>query len=189
MAIQRAVVKGSMANLVQTRSMFTCEVIESGGDTYALLWDAYLQSFYDSIEPLMSTFTTTATAELQEWTAPSWVTFDELAFVNAGSDVLQAVANAVSIVLLGKSAGLRHVGRKFISGLTENVVEVNTIAGGLLATAALGLLAYITPFTGIGGGTITPGILDKLGTFRPFVGGTVSSFLGSMRRRKPGIGI
>jgi hypothetical protein len=58
-----------------------------------------------------------------------------------------------------------------------------------MGSFAAGLLAYLTPFTGIGGGVITPGILDKNNAFRPFVGGYLSSFVGSVRRRKPGNGM
>jgi hypothetical protein len=62
------------------------------------------------------------------------------------------------------------------------------VVGVAEALASL-LAAYLTPFEGIGGGTITPGVLDKNESFRPFVSGLVSSVLGTMRRRKPGVGI
>jgi hypothetical protein len=187
--IQRAVVKGILGDLVQTRNLFTADVVESGGDTFAILWDAYLQSIYDEVEPILSITATTISAELQNYTAGDWITFDELEFVNSGSSTAQALANAVAFVLIGKAPGKRKMGRKFFSGLTEDTGQVNTLADSVLSAAALTLLAYITPFTGIGGGTITPGILDKDGSFKAFVGGVVSSYLGSMRRRKPGIGI
>jgi hypothetical protein len=189
MTVQRAIVKGRALDLVNTRSMFTCDVVESGGDTYDILWGAYLQSMYDSFEYIWSASWSTETAELQTWTLGHWVTFDELDFVNAGADLADSIPNAVSLVLIGKAAGLRKMGRKFIGGLSENVVTGNALTVGALVYAANALVAYITPFTGIGGGTITPGIVDKYGTFQPFVGGIVSSILGSMRKRKPGVGI
>jgi hypothetical protein len=127
--------------------------------------------------------------ELQTYSAGSWVPYDELTYVTGGTATDDRWPNAVAIVLIAKAAGLRHVGRKFFSPVTEVLATANSLVGTAMISAASGLLAYITPFEGIGGGTITPGVVDKTGTFHPFVGGFVSSLLGSIRRRKPGIGI
>ena len=110
-----------------------------------------------------------------------------LLYVGVGA--LDALPNVVSAVLIGKAAGIRHMGRKFFGPVAEAAVAANSLIAGYMVIAASVLLAYLTPFTGLGGGVITPGILDKTETFRPFVGGMVSSLLGSMRRRKPGNGI
>jgi hypothetical protein len=91
--------------------------------------------------------------------------------------------------LIGKGSGLRHMGRKFFGPIPITSAHGNDLAPAVIIALSTVLANYVTPFTGIGGGTITPGILDKAGTFRPFVGGLLSSLLGSMRRRKPGIGI
>lgn len=189
MTIQRAVVKGTIASVVQTRSMFTCEVVESGGDTYDILWDAYLQDLYSHIDNLISTVCAVTDYELQNYSAGHWVPFLVVDFPKAGTISGEQIANAVALVLIGKAAGLRHMGRKFISALAESGVSGNTIISALLPEAVLALTSYVTPFTGIGGGTLTPGVVDKVGTFHAFVGGVVSSILGSIRRRKPGLGI
>lgn len=189
MTIQRAVVSGTMLDQVVTRSMFTCDVVESGGDTAELLWDAYLASMYDEWMNLVPEITQTTGYELQEYDAGQWVPFYSVPWPNGGTLSGSSIVNAVSLVLIGKAAGLRHMGRKFISGLAGLVLDGNSLGEDYLSTAAAALVAYITPFTGIGGGTITPGVVDKLGVFHPFVGGLVSSILGSMRRRKPGIGM
>lgn len=189
MTIQRAVVKGRALDLVETRSMYTCDVTESGGDTYSVLWAAYLQSIYDAFEVIWASSWSTQLAELQNYDAGHWVTFAEIPFVNAGGNSTHEVlANVVSFVLVGKALGLRKLGRKFIGGITEAAVLGNTLIANAMIYAVNALEAYIAPFTGIGGGTIVPGIVDAGGTFRPFVGGFVSSLLGTMRRRKPGVG-
>jgi hypothetical protein len=169
--------------------MFTCDVVAMGGDTDQLLWDTYLDSFYVPLLTIMSTIWAAQSYELQNRSGSSWIPFDTVTVTWAGAAAGDYLPNAVALVLLGKAAGLRHVGRKFISGLPEVNSTGNALAAAALSYATSALVAYITPFTGIGGGTITPGVVDKIGTFHPFVGGVVSSLLGSMRRRKPGVGI
>lgn len=189
MSIERCVVSGTIAGVVQTRTMFTCDVVPQGGDTTAILWGAYLVSLYDELENLLSDLWVGYAIERQTWTNGHWVPYAQSAFDKHGVNTGDALPNAVSTVLLGKGGGLRQVGRKFIGPLPKSLTTGNSLTTTAAITAAAALLAYITPFTGIGGGTITPGILNKDGYFAPFVGGVVSSLLGSMRRRKPGLGI
>lgn len=189
MTIERAVVSGIIASVVQTRNMFTCDVVPSGGDTDQILWDAYLSSVYTPLTNITADIWHTTSYELQNLSGGHWVPFDQVSFVKTGADANQQGPNAVAVVLIAKALGLRHIGRKFFSPITENQMYGNTITTAALAYAASVLLAYITPFTGLGGGTITPGVTDAGGTFHAFVGGVVSSLLGSMRRRKPGLGI
>lgn len=189
MAIERAVVKGMFAGIVNTRSMFTCEVVPQGGDTSQVLWNGYLGPLYTEIQGMTSTLMTTQSYEIQSYSFGHWVLQDEVTFENTGDQTGEAIANIVSIVLIGKANGLRKIGRKFFGPIAESSANGNNLTGPILGVAGNALLAYVTPFTGIGGGTITPGILDKNSQFHPFVGGFVSSLLGSMRKRKPGVGI
>lgn len=189
MTVMRAVVKGTLHNEVQVRNMFICDVVPSGGDTTEVLWTAYLDSIYDEVLQILSTGLTFQTYELQAPLGSSWETTQEVTYAKAGFSQGEVLPNAVALVLLAKASGIRHVGRKFFSGITEVTGVYNTITAGAMVTAAAALLAYITPFTGLGGGTITPGIRTAAGGFHPFVGGYVSTLLGSMRRRKPGLGI
>lgn len=189
MASQRAVVSGSIGGLVQTRSMFTADVVESGGDTAAVLWTAYLDSIYVAFIDTFHVSYSTQSYEIQSYSGGHWIPTDVVPFVHQGTAAADALANIMSVVLVGKGAGLRKVGRKFLGVIGEVCVSGNSLVGNYVTYAAAALAAYLTAFTGIGGGTITPGIVDKLGNFVPFVGGFVSSLLGSMRRRKPGLGI
>jgi hypothetical protein len=127
--------------------------------------------------------------ELQALSGSQWLTFAEPAVTWAGTLTGKQAPNQVALVLIGKAVGLFHLGRKFFSGISENTLEGNVLDPANMAKAVSTLAAYITPFTGIGGGTITPGVLDKDLVFHPFVGGFVSSFLGTMRRRRPGYGV
>lgn len=187
--IERAVVKGHIENLIETRGMFTADIVEVGGDTAELLWEVYLEQLWTYIPEVLHVVATWESYELQSYNAGSWVPYDEVAFPHQGVLLGEAIANAVALVLIGKGEGLRHIGRKFLSPLGESSAYGNTLAAAFLADAAQILLYYLSPVTGIGGGTLTPGTVDKNGDFHPFVGGVVSTLLGSIRRRKPGIGI
>lgn len=189
MPIEKAVVHGEILNAVQVRNIYTCEVVEIGGDTSPILWDAYLQCIYDIFQDMVPSAVTFSEVERFRLVSGQFnlIGVDTLNFAPTG--ILAQEVNSVAMVLIGKALGVRRMGRKFFSGLSLGTVLGNSLTGGALALAVSMLAAYVTPFTGIGGGTITPGILDKTLTFRPFVGGIVSTFLGSMRRRKPGVGI
>jgi len=179
---------GTIASTVQIRGMYTCQVTPSGGDTSAVLWDAYMTSILDALE-FLSTLVHWYEYDVQEYSGGSWVLQDVVS-VNTdgtgGGDILP-YQNAITFV--AKAYGLRKIGRKFLPGVTESMQVAGVIGAGYAATLAAFLLAYVTPFTGIGGGVITPGIVDSSGSFHPFLNGVVSSVIGSMRRRKPGIGI
>ena len=153
-------------------------------------WDSYLDSIFTSslLSYLVTQFIWN-TVELQYYSAGHWITYDEHAFSKQGTQSSGKVPNHTAVVLIGKALGLRKMGRKFISGLNEAYVEGNTVTSTFLADLATVLLAYITPVTGVGTADLTPGIVDKAGVFHPYVGGFVSAYLGTMRRRKPGIGI
>jgi hypothetical protein len=189
MATQRAIVKATIASLVQARNMFTADVTEAGGDTAVDMWHVYLEAFYNDFLDQIHTNWVAYSVELQNLVGDQWVTFDEHAETWAGEATGDPLPNSVAYVLIGKALGVRKMGRKFL-GVVPEVSNVGSmVATGVMAILADALLDYISPVTGIGGGILEPGIVDKLGTFHPFIGGMVSSLLGSMRRRKPGIGM
>jgi hypothetical protein len=189
LANERGVVKGLIASVVQTRSIYTADVVPVGGDTAQLLWATYLVLLYSEIVNLTSNVWESSTYELQHLVGDQWVPYDEVAFSHVGTVSGEQIANAVALVLIGKCAGIRHFGRKFISPMGEQGVVGNVIHSSIAASAALSLTYYLSPVNGIGGGTLTPGVVTAAGVFHPFVGGVVSSILGSIRRRKPGRGI
>jgi hypothetical protein len=169
--------------------MYTADVLPVGGDTAQLLWDTYITYLYSIIDGLVSTLYTVSNYELQAYQSGHWVPYELVDFDFAGEDAQDPMPFLVSVVLMGKATGLRHVGRKFLGPITEYVSSGNALVAGAMVVAGQALLGYITPVTGIGGGTLTPGVVDQTGQFHPFAGGAVSSLLGTMRRRKPGRGI
>lgn len=189
MAIERAVVHGDISGVVQIENIFTCDVEPSGGDTSQVLWAAYLEGLYTEVKSVISENVHFPTYDLYNLVSGHWVLFDTIDFDVTGEVTGEQLLNAAAAVLIGKATGLRHVGRKFFGALAEGNVSGNVFTGTALPYLAGALLNYITEFTGIGGGVITPGVTDASFTFHPFVGGVVSSLLGTMRRRKPGVGI
>jgi hypothetical protein len=187
--IERAIMHGTILNAASVRNMFTSEVIPLGGDTDVVLWDAYLHSVYDPLENIIDSICTFPEYELYERLAGQWVLKAVIPYTFTGTSSSDQVPNQMALVLVGKALGVRKMGRKFFGGLGTDFVVGNGLDAGSLIQAGVALAGYLTPFTGIGGGTITPGILDKTEIFHPFVGGLVSAFLGTMRRRKPGVGI
>jgi hypothetical protein len=187
--VQRCVVKGMFGGIVAVRNVFTAEISDEGVDLFPSLWSAYLTSVYNPILDTLSLGFQTSTYELSSPVAGHWVPFDEVTFVTAGNGTGQTLPYSVALVILGKAAGLRHVGRKFFGPITEGSSGGNALVPELASAVAGCVLAYITPLTGSGSKTLTPGVVDSGGTFHAFVGGVASSLLGSMRRRKPGNGI
>lgn len=190
MAIQRAIVRGNLADLVQMRNMFTASVVATGGDTADMLWDTYIGSILSPLVPLFPPGVSFTSREIQELNQGVWQTIfdDPISYVGTKLNFNQ-MPNAVAFVFIAKTIVQRVVGRKFFSGLTEDSVNENVISVGSVAAIAQSFAAYIGPWTTIAGSTFSPGVVDKSGVFHPFVGGFVSSFIGSMRRRKPGVGM
>jgi len=187
--IERAVLKATIGSAVEVRNIFTCEITEVGADTSELLWDVYMEDLVTNVCDFLHTSVHFYAYDVYQLQAGQWVLLDEVTMDEDGQVGTEAILNAAAVVFIGKAEGIRHMGRKFFSGLSEAMVTGNAVPGAYAANLATALSSYIAPVTGIGGGTLVPGTVDKNGSFWPFVGGVVSSLLGTMRRRKPGNGI
>lgn len=189
MAIERAVVKGTIGDITEIRNMFTGQVVESGGDTSASLWSVYITDFFGDAVELMPDSVHFYEYEVFTYNGGSWILKDTVSMSADGQSSTEGLLNAAAVVLIGKASGLRKVGRKFLGAISEGASSGNGLVSSALINAAAALVNYISPVNGIGGGTLTPGIVSSGGTFHAFVGGSVSSLLGTMRRRKPNVGM
>lgn len=189
MTIMRAVVHGLLLNAAQVRNIFTAQFTAVGEDDPLAMWDTYITSIYDLFQDLVADVVTFSNYEIFSLSTHDWLLTADVPMTFTGVGVADQMPNQVAMVLIGKALGKRHLGRKFFSGLAEDAVTGNNLVTGAAATAASMLAAYIAPVIGSGESRLDPGILDKTFTFHPFVGGVVSTFMGSMRRRKPGVGI
>lgn len=185
---KRAVLKGTLAG-VNIRNMFVAQVQLNEGETAPEAMAEYVSAV---LSPILGRFTGAlvySTLETQTLIAGSWFSIDESAFSRTGSGGGEVVANVLAQCIVG-TVGLYHGrGRKFFSGLSEDAVQGNVLHSSALANFVSAAAAYVTPFTTTGGSLVTPGIIGKDGTFYAFAAGFVSSVIGTMRRRKPGIGI
>jgi hypothetical protein len=189
MTVERAVLKSIFGGQVEARNVFTASVTEVGGDTSPILWDVYMDMLLADICPVLHEGVHFYGYDVYKQSGDRWELIDEVSVNYVGEISGEAILNAAAVVLIGKAGGIRHFGRKFFGLLPESMTNNNTMIAGAATALAASLLDYISPVTGIGGGTLVPGIMDSGSSFHPFVGGTVSSLLGTMRRRKPGIGI
>ncbi len=189
MAIQRAVLSGKIAGTVNTRNVFTADITIVAGDEPENYWTPYLQSITNNIVSMTASVWVADSYEVMIPAGGGWESVAIIPFSASGLVSGDYLPNAVAAVLLGKAAGKRHIGRKFFSAIPESVTTANSLVGVALTNAGLALAAYITPLTTVLGSVLTPGVVDKTGTFHAFTSGVVSSLLGSMRRRKPGLGI
>lgn len=189
MTIQRAILKGTLLNLVQTRAMFTADVTSQTHELDASLWQAYISSIFTEVRTILASSAVTTTIEYQDLVDGEWVTWGEEECVWSGTASGDPLPNQNALVLIAKGAAKWATGKKFFSGLAESQIVGNSMINDAVIAAAAALLAYITPYTGQISGDHVPGILNKDGEFVPFVGGLVSSLIGSQRRRKPGNGM
>lgn len=187
--ITRAILKGRLAGTVQTRNMFVGNVTLVGGDTYTDIAYGYVNAVLTPLLPWLSTLWQAESIQVQQRFGGSWVDLDENAVYWAGTGVSEMLPNAVAGVLIAKTGFKRQLGRKFIAGLTEAAVNGNTLVVAAAGAFATSLMAYVTTWTAPSGSAWAPGVLGKDGLFHIFLGGFVSGLLGSMRRRKPGLGI
>jgi len=189
MTIERAVVNGMIASTVVTKTVFTAQVTRTPGEEINEVWDPYIGSTLGPLMQIVSPVWAATTYDVYTRVGDQWELIDTVTFNMAGTSSGDQLANAVACVLIGKCQGIRKFGRKFVSPLTESVVAGNALVSAGMVAAAEGLLAYITPVTTLLSSVLIPGVVSHNGDFHPFVGGVVSSLLGSIRRRKPGYGI
>jgi hypothetical protein len=188
--IYRIVVKGHLFGTVSTRNMFTGSVSLSEGETITDLCGEYLSGMWTPLQPMLTPNTTWDTAAIENRsTEGEWVPQTEFALGWHGTASGDQIANFVAAVLIGKSSAFKSVGRKFFSGLGEGYVDGNSLTASGLIIMATVCAAYVSQASLTGGSTFTPGVLTKAGGFASFVSGFVSSLLGTVRRRKPGLGI
>lgn len=188
-SIERAVLKGTIDNAVETRNMFTAEISEVGGDTSELLWGVYMDALAEDWSRLLSVSCHLYGYDVYSRVGEQWQLKDEVALDVDGLQSGTQLLNAAAVVIIGKAAGIGHTGRKFIGALAEANVDGNLLDVSQATNIGYVLVDYLSPVNGIGGGYLRPGVIDKLGEFHVFVGGVASNLLGTMRRRKPTVGI
>lgn len=187
--IERAILYGTIDSLVEIRNMYTAQITEVGGDVSSSMWQAYLANLWVAWQPILHTTVNFYQYEIQRLISGAWTTIEVASLAVPGTATGDPMPNQSAIVLIAKAAGRRLIGKKFFGAISEAYGSAGVMTVTWLGYAGQILLAWITPMVLLSGASLFPGILDKTSTFRPFVGGFVSSLLGTMRRRKPGVGL
>lgn len=187
--IQRAIVKGHLFGLVSFRNMFVGSTTTVAPDRDSTAPLEYVQRFYTPILGSISNAVTFETLQCQKFVAGVWEDYEEVTMTISAIGNQPVMPNSSAIVLVGKGGGRLGHGRKFISGLLQANIVGNSMTAGALAAFSAALVNYITSYTTTAGSSFAPGFLDKTGNFHLFISGYVDSLIGSMRRRKPGLGI
>lgn len=187
--IERAILKGTALDLVQTRTMFTARLSNDTAEMNGPAWETYIESVFTPVLAIICNVWSTSTVELQYLESGHYITYEERVLSITGSNTGEPSPNYVAVVLIAKAIGLHALGRKYFTGIPKAIVDGNALLSTHLVGFGNALAAYITPMTGVGMSDVEPGIVDKNFVFHPFVGGQISAFLGTMRRRKPGLGM
>jgi hypothetical protein len=182
-------VKGTLGGVIEIRNVFSASIVQNGGESLTDIWEQYINPMYYHIRLILANTVHFYEMEILETSEGKWYPIETATMDLTGAGTTEWMPNAVAAVMLGKAPGVRHVGRKFFSGVGISGVVGNALGSTFLAHLASALVIYIAPFTTFSSSTFAPGVITKVGVFHPFTGGIVNSLLGSQRRRKPGVGI
>jgi hypothetical protein len=184
--------KGLLLSSVETRTMFYygCDTGAPSMDDAAALATAVRYG--------LGYFNTHQTTEFHYYEVEAfflnmlgdWITFYVHPETQAGLAEDDISAFQVAALVSAKTSVFKARGRKFLPGITEASTESGEITDAtrthLLEFLNVYLASVNVPATGR---TWFPGVVSKNSVFAPFSSGNVSSFLSTMRRRKPGYGI
>jgi hypothetical protein len=153
----------------------------------------WCDDFYTWLQPLVATDVTVDFVDVDNiaWVVDKWETIGNLGtgvISNTGESISDMLPHACAPVITAKTMAPKSRGRKFIAGVTENNVD-DSIPTGDLLTDLLG--AAVVWLTDISLGTsfdLEPCITCIDGVMRLLVSTVISTVVGSMRRRKPGVG-
>lgn len=187
--ILKAVLKGRLAGTVETRNIFYGQVVTVLPDTRGAVAELYIADVLSPVRTYISSLWTTESIDVYNWVAGEWAFVENIAYVSTGSSGGEILPYQVAAVLLGKTLAKRKMGRKFLAGFTEAASVGASITGAVLVALASAALAYVSTYTSAAGSTWEPGIVTRGGTYYAFNSGLASALWGSMRRRKPNIGI
>lgn len=183
----KVVVKGSLLGQ-NIRNIYTFEWTDPlGANVIETDITGYLDDIYTPLLGNLVNDLTFSDYDVYKWVSPNWSYLGSIPWSQVGTDTQDPLPNQMAAVILGKVLGRRGFGRKFFAGISEGAQSGGTLIGSLVTTLVGVATAYITPH---GGGAIwlTPGVIDSAHNFHAFTSGVVDVLLGSMRRRKIGVG-
>lgn len=190
MSYIKVVLKGLMLSQVQTRNVFYFDTTTEGPQYWETDITGYLNDVWSPIEQFISPLWAGYAYDVYTWVAPSWTpTFTENIGL-VGQDIIgELLPTQMAGVILALTNHLKTRGRKAFAGFCTDALVDGVLVSGAISALIACAAAYITRVTG-STGDLVPGTWSrKTNTFHPFISGIADTILGTMRRRKIGVGI
>jgi hypothetical protein len=190
MANIKVVLKGLMLTQVQTRNVFYFDTTTEQPQYWESDITDYLLALWAEVTMYISPLWAGYAYEVYEWVTPSW----EPRFVEnitlAGTDTTgELLPTQMAAVALALTTHLKTRGRKAIAGFCTDALVDGVLVSGAISALIGFAAAYVTRVTG-STGDLVPGTWSrKTNTFHPFISGIADTIMGTMRRRKIGVGI
>ena len=97
--------------------------------------------------------------------------------------------NQIAPVMVANTLVPKVRGRKFLMGCVETMADASELVTAALTALGNAVNHYIADETVSGSNQLSPGVIRTASdAFVPFTNGTADSIVGTMRRRKPGVG-
>jgi len=201
--IMRAVVNITLPNLVVANNVFYYQLedeLAEGPTDNAILnaMQGQLQAIYEEIKGAMVDEAEAVDVDVDviEWDGDSWENVENLgnrAIGKVGVATADMSPHGVAALLTGTTQRPQTRGRKFWSGIAEDMFT-DSDAGGSLLTFLLNTgIQWLTEKLIAGtSARLVPGVVGQsggaAGTFLPLLTAVVGSLASYQRRRKPGVG-
>lgn len=107
-----------------------------------------------------------------------------------GESETDSMPNQVAAVLSAPTTIPRTIGKKFLAGIQEGNVTNGSLADDFIALLLSFLALWVSHFTAGNGIELIPSVVsEKPGhATGPLMGGRINTYVGTQRRRKPGVG-
>lgn len=185
------VVKGKVASLYDIVNVFHfVKGVDTEDSELEDLCADWIDGMWTPIAPYLSAAYSIHSFGLRKYVDGVWGLESVHSISIAGSDSSEMLPLQNAAVALTRTGIKRVFGRKFIGPLTITSISSTELASAALIAMASFTAKWIAGQDGIGAGhNIRPRIYRKdTGQFEALLGGAVDVLVGSMRRRKVGVG-
>jgi hypothetical protein len=193
MADLKVVAKARLFSTIEVRNVFYCDVdLVSAPEKTDVLSD--LGDWVHSVYQGLYTFTVSAfslyEADVYIWNTSEWIPYGSVPLTFTGFESGDGLPSQMAAVAIGRTIVKRVFARKFFAGISESANLNGSLVSGAVIALGTALAAWITPFTGDATGlTFTPGTWTQANASASFITGIADAIMGTMRRRKLGVGI
>jgi hypothetical protein len=192
--VYKTVVTGKIFSGVTTKNVFYhfASSPDNDGQSVADLTD-FASELFTALKPALSDFWNTTNVEVYRWdtvaTPQWWQRIGGNDLIVQGENTVDALPTQMAYVIVAHTLGKRSFARKFFAGPHDDCVVENRVVAGTLAVLANTAFLWISNYVGATSVLYQPGLWRKTNEFAGFIDFVVDDLLGTMRRRKAGVGI